>query len=199
MTDPASSLPDYDALALLLREAGADQSPAEAHGILTGLLCAPGEAEALWRGLLFGQGESPSTAALHDDSRDGGGRQRQEQAAETLAGLLGQTRAMLDDAEFGFEPLLPAGDDGLAAQLEGFTDWCRGFLLGLAGGGVQEHGLSPEAGEFLKDVVQMSGAEMEMEGMDPEGEAKALVELVEYLRAGVQLIYDEREPTRKLH
>lgn len=184
MTDPASGLPDYDALALLLREAGAMQSPAEAHGILTGLLCAPGDAETLWRGVLFGQGESPSTAALH----------------ETLAGLLGLTRAMLDDAEFGFEPLLPSEDAGLEAQLEGFTDWCRGYLLGLSGGGgAQERDMSPEAGEFLKDVVQMSGAEMETEGMDPEGEARALAELVEYVRAGVQLIYDEREPTRKLH
>lgn len=183
MTDPASGLPDYDALTLLLREAGAAQSPAEAHGILTGLLCAPGEAETLWRGVLFGQGESPSTAALH----------------ETLAELLGLTRAMLDDTEFGFEPLLPSEDGGLAAQLAGFTDWCRGFLLGLSGGGAQEGSLSPEAAEFLKDMVQMSEAEMETEDMDPEGEARALVELVEYLRAGVQLIYDEREPTRKLH
>ncbi len=182
MNDPASGLPDYDALALLLREAGAAQSPAEAHGILTGLLCAPGDAETLWRGLLFGQGESPSTAALH----------------ETLAGLLGLTRAMLDDAEFGFEPLLPS-EEALGVQLAGFTDWCRGFLLGLSGGGTQERSLSPEAAEFLKDVVQMSEAEMETEGMDPEGEARALAELVEYLRAGVQLIYDEREPTRKLH
>ncbi len=182
MTDPASGLPDYDALALLLREAGAAQSPAEAHGILTGLLCAPGEAETLWRGLLFGQGESPSTAALH----------------ETLAELLGLTRAMLDDAEFGFDPLLPSEEE-LGVQLAGFKDWCRGFLLGLSGGGAQERSLSPEATEFLKDIVQMSEAEMEPEGTDEEGEARALAELVEYLRAGVQLIYDEREPTRKLH
>lgn len=198
MTDPASGLPDYDALALLLREAGADQSPSETHGILAGLLCAPGDAELLWRGVLFGEAQTPSTAALHDDSRDGGGRQHQEQAAETLAGLLELTRAMLDDPEFGFEPLLPSEEE-LDVQLAGFKDWCRGFLLGLSGGGAQERSLSPEAGEFLKDVVQMSEAEMETEGMDPEGEARALAELIEYLRAGVQLIYDEREPARKLH
>jgi len=193
VTEPVPSLPDHDALARLLRAAGTEYGPAEAHGILTGLLCAPGEAAARWRGLVLGEDEVvPSLAPLADDSRDGAGRERREQAAETLAGLLEETRAALDDPQFGFGPLLPGGDRPLAEQLEGFTDWCRGFLLGLSAGGAQERGLSAEAGEFLRDVVQMAEAEMEAEGTDEEGETRALAELVEYLRAGVQLLYDER-------
>lgn len=199
MTEPVPALPDYDVLDAQLRAAGATQSPAEAHGLLTGLLCAPGEAELLWRGLILDEPSSPEAEALFPE----------------LAGLLAQTRAGLDDPGFGFEPLLPPGDAGLARQLEGFTDWCHGFLLGLTaggaherrlsaddsgdGGGRAESGTSAEAAEFLKDVVQMSEAEMEAEGADEEDEARALAELVEYLRAGVQLLYDEREPTRKLH
>lgn len=183
MTDSVPSLPDYDALARQLRAAGAGYGPAEAHGLLTGLLCAPGEAAALWRGLVLGEDEvAPALEPL----------------ADTLAGLLDETRVALDDPEFGFDPLLPGEDRPLAEQLEGFTDWCRGFLLGLSAGGMQERGLSAEAGEFLRDVVQMAEAEMEAEGADEEGETRALAELVEYLRAGVQLLYDER-PAGRLH
>ena len=60
-------------------------------------------------------------------------------------------------------------------------------------------GTSAEAREFLEDMVQMSDAELEAEGTDEESEARALAELVEYLRAGVQLLYDERDTGRALH
>lgn len=178
MTDPVPSLPDYDALARLLRAAGTDYGPAETHGILTGLLCAPGEAASQWRGLVMGDaGVAPSAAPL----------------VEALAGLLEETRAALDDPQFGFGPLLPDEDRPLAEQLAGFTEWCRGFLLGLSAGGARESDLSPDGAEFLRDVVQMSEAEMDAEGADEEGDTRALAELLEYLRAGVQLLYDERD------
>ncbi|MEK7697850.1 MAG: UPF0149 family protein, partial [Pseudomonadota bacterium] len=123
------ALPDYDELDTLLRAAGASASPSEAHGVLAGVLCAPEGAENAWCGLIF------------DDSMDGGGRAASGTAAddeaaagalllERLAELLAQTRAMLADTEFGFAPLLPAETCSLAQQLEGLTDWCRGFLLG---------------------------------------------------------------------
>ncbi|MEK7262562.1 MAG: UPF0149 family protein [Pseudomonadota bacterium] len=193
------ALPDYDELDTLLRAAGASASPSEAHGVLAGVLCAPEGAENAWCGLIF------------DDSMDGGGRAASGTAAddeaaagalllERLAELLAQTRAMLADPEFGFAPLLPGEARSLAQQLEGLTDWCRGFLLGFSTGGDRElRVLSPEAREFIEDMVRMSDTELEAEGTDEEGEAKALAELVEYLRAGVQLLHDERDTDRALH
>ncbi len=180
MTD---ALPDYDELDTLLRAAGASASPSEAHGVLAGVLCAPAGAENTWRELIL-DGEAAAGALLD----------------ERLTDLLAQTRAMLTDTEFGFVPLLPGESDSLAQQLEGLTGWCRGFLLGFSAGGNRElRTLSPEAREFLEDVVQMSDAELEAEGTDAEGEARALAELVEYLRAGVQLLYDERDTGHALH
>ena len=212
MTD---ALPDYDELDALLRAAGASSSPSEAHGVLAGVLCAPEGAENTWRGLIL------------DDSMDGGGRAASGTAAddeaaasalllERLAQTLAQTHAMLADTEFGFVPLLPTEPRSLAQQLEGLTDWCRGFLLGFSAGGNRElralspddsrdgggravSGISAEAREFIEDMVRMSDAELEAEGADDEGEARALAELVEYLRAGVQLLYDERDTGRALH
>lgn len=180
MTD---ALPDYDELDTLLRAAGASASPSEAHGVLAGVLCAPEGAENAWRGLILDDEAVPG--ALLD---------------ECLTDLLAQTRAMLADTEFGFVPLLPNETGSLAQQLEGLTAWCRGFLLGFSAGGNRElRTLSPEAQEFLADVVQMSDVELEAEGADDEDEARALAELVEYLRAGVQLLYDERDIGRALH
>ncbi len=192
------TLPDYDELDTLLRAAGASSSPSEVHGVLAGVLCAPEGAENAWPGLIL------------DDSMDGGGRAASGTAAddvaagalllERLAELLAQTRAMLADTDFGFAPLLPGEAGSLTQQLEGLTDWCRGFLLGFSAGGDRElRVLSPEAREFLEDMVRMSDAELEAEGSDAEGEARALAELVEYLRAGVQLLHDERDTGRAVH
>lgn len=184
MTDPASRLPDYDLLATLLRESGAEMSPAEAHGVLTGALCAPGDVAPAWRPLILESGEEAASAALF----------------EQLEELEELTRALLEGSEFDFEPLLPGEEAGLSGQLAGFTDWCRGFLLGLAAGGLADpRALSAEVTEFLQDVVQMSEAELEAEGTDAEGEERALAELVEYLRAGVQILYEERQAGRALH
>ncbi|MBI3575791.1 MAG: UPF0149 family protein [Gammaproteobacteria bacterium] len=226
------ALPDYDELDALLRAAGASASPSEVHGVLAGVLCAPEGAENAWRGPILDDEAAPG--ALLD---------------ERLADLLTHTRAMLADPEFGFAPLLPGEAGSLAQQLEGLTDWCRGFLLGFSAGGDRElrvlspddsrdgggttsgtkeverrleqppraaaapgipasrgtrvsytsSGTSAEAREFLEDMVRMSDAELEAEGTDEEGEARALAELVEYLRAGVQLLYDERDTGRALH
>jgi uncharacterized protein YgfB (UPF0149 family) len=193
------ALPDYDELDTLLRAAGASSSPSEAHGVLAGVLCAPEGAENAWPGLVL-DNEAAAGALL----------------LERLAKLLAQTRAMLADTEFGFVPLLPDETVSLSQQLEGLTSWCRGFLLGFSAGGNRElrvlspddsrdgggravSGTSAEAREFLEDMVQMSDAELEAEGTDEESEARALAELVEYLRAGVQLLYDERDTGRALH
>lgn len=185
MTDPASSLPDYDLLATLLRESGTALGPAEVHGVLTGALCAPGDAEPAWRRLIL-ESEAAAPAA--------------EALFEQLVELQELTRSMLDGSEFDFEPLLPGEEAGLSGQLAGFTDWCRGFLLGLAAAGPSDQrALSAEVTEFVEDVVQMSEAELEAEGTDEEGEERALAELVEYLRAGVQILYEERQAGRALH
>lgn len=177
------TLPDHDELDVQLRDAGATASAAEVHGILTGTLCAPTGAENAWHGLVFDANATPGTPL-----------------DERLTGLLAHTRAMLVDADFGFVPLLPGEPRSLAQQLEGFTDWCRGFLLGFSAGAARvARTLSPEAQEFLEDMVRMSDAELEAQGDDEEGEARALAELTEYLRAGVQLLHDERDAGRAIH
>ncbi|MCR4301258.1 MAG: UPF0149 family protein [Sulfuricaulis sp.] len=179
-------LPNYDVTTRLLHEAGVPTGAAEAHGIITGVLCAPGGARFAWEELVLG--------------RDAG-RDRDPQAAlsRQLAALHRSTYAHLNGVECDFSPLLPGDEHSLAEQIEGLSDWCRGYLLGLYAGGVPpSEGLDGDAGEVIRDITRLSEAELDASLADEE-EARALVEIVEYLRVGVQLVFEELQPPAVKH
>jgi hypothetical protein len=170
--------PDYDTLDAALDAAGVPLNAAEAHGIMTGLLCTPPPHGMSGPQLVLHQAE-------HTDP---------EGAAYTeslLTALSDQTQTQLHDPEFGFEPLLPDTTGDAAAGADALAAWCRGFLFGLVAGGVKDFARLPaEAGEFVQDLMQIAEAEA-APGANEEEDARALAELVEYLRAGVQLMYEE--------
>lgn len=182
--EPTPEQPAYDEAARLLQEAGAPVSAAEAHGIITGVLCAPGGARVAWQELVLGSGASRGAPA---------GLQ------QLLTTLHRSTQAHLSGLECDFTPLLPGDEHGLARQIEGLTDWCRGYLLGLHAGGVRDpQRLSGDAGEILQDIRRISEAELDGSPTDEE-EEKALAEIVEYLRIGVQLVFEELQPPAAKH
>jgi len=171
VNDPTA--PDYDRLDDLLHEAGVELSAAEAHGRIAGYVCATG-----------GRGTSGALLLFREEAKANSDRLEQG-----VARLARDCHARLDDQGFGFEPLLP--DEGGRAGATALGDWCRGFLDGLVSGGLRNiRGLTGEMGEFIKDLLLLGEAESDPQA-DTEEEARALVELVEYLRAGAQLIYDE--------
>ena len=159
---------------------------AEAHGIITGVLCAPDGARVAWQELVLG--------------RDAG-KSRDPRAAlsQLLTALHRATYAHLSGLECDFTPLLPSDEYSLAEQIEGLSDWCRGYLLGLHAGGLPpSQRLSGDAGEIIQDITRISEAELDGSLADEE-EAKALVEIVEYLRVGVQLVFEELQPPASKH
>jgi uncharacterized protein YgfB (UPF0149 family) len=90
-----------------------------------------------------------------------------------------------------FEPLLPDDETDLAARVESLGAWCQGFLYGFGTAGTAAHAKLPATvSEVLADLAQVShvGAPG---GESPEAEESAYAELVEFLRAAVQLVYDE--------
>ena len=174
--------PAYDDAARLLHEAGVTISPAEVHGIISGVLSAPQGARVAWQELVLGRDAQPPSAL-----------------AQLLASLHRVTHAHLNGMECDFSPLLPGDEYSLAAQIEGLSDWCRGYLLGLHAGGVQEGQTLPgDAGEILRDIASISETELDASGAGEE-EARALVEIVEYLRVGVQLVFEELQPPAAKH
>lgn len=181
-------LPAYDDAARLLHEAGVPTGAAEAHGIITGVLCAPQGARVAWQELVLGR-----EAGKHLDP--------QTALSQLLVALYRSTQAHLSGLECDFAPLLPGDEHSLVEQIEGLSDWCRGYLLGLhaGGGGAQElHALAGDAGEIVRDITRISEAELDASLADEE-EARALVEIVEYLRVGVQLVFEELQPPAAKH
>ncbi|OGI52322.1 MAG: hypothetical protein A3E57_02470 [Candidatus Muproteobacteria bacterium RIFCSPHIGHO2_12_FULL_60_33] len=179
-------LPAYEDAARLLREAGVPTGAAEVHGIITGVLCAPQGARVAWQELVLGR-------------ETGRNRDPQTALSQLLVALHRSTHAHLSGLECDFAPLLPGDEHSLAEQIEGLSDWCRGYLLGLHAGGVPEgQALDGDAGEIIRDITRLSEAELDASLADEE-EMRALVEIVEYLRVGVQLVFEELQPPASKH
>ncbi len=100
-------------------------SIAEAHGTLSGILCADMRAEIdRWLGEVF-----------DDEAGDIIGDDRM-----TLVTFFDETRNRLDGAYFEFELALPDDDAPLNQRTTALSDWCRGFLFGLGLGFESEQG-----------------------------------------------------------
>lgn len=166
--------PDYDELASALQTAGVEMSAAEAHGLITGSACFP-DPPTLAR-VLLGSVPNPLPPPV-------------EELLTLAQDLQDDVRRRLEETDFEFEPLL--GEADMSEQVARLGSWARGFLLGLAAGGLRDaKQLRGEAGEFLLDAVEIGEAEMD-EDQDTERQERDLAEVVEYLRVGVQLVYDE--------
>lgn len=171
-----SELPiSHEEFSTLLTNLRAGVSASDLHGSLTGFLCAGGKAtEDTW-------GE----ALTLDFSGDG------MQDNPVFAQFFRQCRKQLDDVEFGFVPMLPADEVDLATRADALVDWCRGFLggVGLAGAGKRGGELSPDAREIVQDFATIASSSLDVSGK--EEDETALVEVIEFVRVGVLLLYSE--------
>jgi len=155
-----------------LRQHNHKLSAAEVHGTLMGLVCAGHSDRNIdqWQDLLVAKsGAQP--------------------LLDAILGLMALTEQSLKSPDFSFQPIFCSGTS-LPEQIHALGDWCRGFILGIGWDDTNTETLFGEdTTEVLSDITQMALAEP---GTDPpETEERALVELEEYLRVSVQLIYEE--------
>jgi uncharacterized protein YgfB (UPF0149 family) len=109
----------------------------------------------------------------------------------TLRLLFADTLRSLRGEEMEFQLLLPDDDAALLERALALSQWCQGFLYGFGTGqAVPRDELTGEVEEVLRDLTHISQASVET-GADAEEEEQAYAEIVEYVRAGVQLIHDE--------
>ncbi|HIG15481.1 MAG TPA: UPF0149 family protein [Gammaproteobacteria bacterium] len=177
MMDPSKLQLDgvfYVGLQARLDLNGKGFSAAELHGTLTGLICA---------GWL--ETELDSCQALL-------GQDTIENAIENdlLTGLMGLIRQTLDAGNLEFRLLLPGDDEPLETRAQALADWCQGCVIGLHHGDrFKTAGLGDEIAQFLSDLEQIGIVEV---GSDsPEEQERALFELEEYTRLGVQMVFEE--------
>lgn len=173
----------FDELEAALAAVNAPVAAAEAHGALCGSLVTDGALTAEgWLAELMPRPPAGENA-LH--------------SRNLLEALFTETRAALGGQELEFEPVLPGDDAPLEERVAALAAWCGGFLYGF-GFGERSGGaaLPDEVGEVLKDFGEISRAVVDAEEPEESSEA-SYVELVEYLRAGTQLTYEELAAARQ--
>jgi hypothetical protein len=187
--------PEIVELEELLYRIDAAMGAADAHGALCGMICARGTIElSEWVDHVIGEQEQ-GNELLHD-------------VVHKLSELHQSTLEMMNDATGDFKLLLMDDDDPLAERVETLAAWCQGFIYGLAAGGIKEGSELPEdTAELLKDMIEISRAghdvdDTGVEESDDNDDEEAYMEIEEYVRMGVLLIYEELQPlqsTQTIH
>jgi uncharacterized protein YgfB (UPF0149 family) len=178
-----ASRPDFDLVDQVLRSVGALGEPAEIHGDLCGLLC------------LLGDDARPGwlTQVLADAS-DQAPADALQRAADELASLAEHTFDSLEAGEMSFALLLPADMKALQIRAASLGFWCQGFLHGLGtGGGSGPRNQALEEGvtqDIIRDFSEISRAAFTEDETEDEAEA-AYLEVVEFVRVSVQLVFEE--------
>ena len=190
-----SQFPDIVELEELLYRVDAVMGAADAHGALCGMLCARGTIElSEWVDHVIGE-QDQGNELLHD-------------VVHKLSDLHQSTLEMMNDATGDFKLLLMDADDPLPERVETLAAWCQGFIYGLAAGGIKEGSELPEdSAELLKDMIEISRAGQDVddtgvEETDDNEDEMAYMEIEEYVRMGVLLIYEELQPlqsTQTIH
>ncbi len=185
------SFPDIPQLEELLFEVDAPLGATESHGALCGMLCAQGATEASqWMLCVLGEHEDTSKAL--------------QQVGKKLMLIHQISVESMNDNDAEFDLMLPDDDEPLEMRVEALGTWCQGFVYGLAVGGIKEDTVLPEdSKELIKDILEISRAgyvadnEAELAATDEdasEEDEMAFMEVSEYVRMGILLIYEELQP-----
>ncbi len=160
-----------------------DIDAAEAHGLITALICAvPGQARDLWLAELVREEDAEDPLV--------------EETVKELGRVFDATERTLADDASDYELYLPDDEQPIRRRAAAVIHWCRGFLYGLGLGKAGERLKSAGIREALGDmdaITQMDEATVE----DNEESEEALMQLIEFLRVTVQLICTELAESRQ--
>ena len=163
----------------LLSSAHAAADAAEAHGTLTGCLCA----------VVAYRFEDWLIEILPDGGADA-------DASDQLREVYKGTEEALGRGELRFTPLLPEDEQPLDTRASALGEWCQGFLYGLGAGQIGDATKLPgEVGEIVRDLSEITRVGVDG-GETLESNENAYTELVEFVRVGVQLVFEELERLR---
>jgi len=172
--------PDYNHIQQLLLAQHSLAEAAEAHGTLAGCLCGASAYRCEdWLREILPEGQA------------------EPEALATLRELYTATAGALLQPDMEFELLLPEDAEPIAARTAALAQWCQGFLYGLGAGAIPDASALPgEVGEIVRDLVEISRASVDTR-QDEEANESAYSELVEFVRVGVQLLFEELAGARR--
>ena len=171
--------PDHAHIQRLLAAERSLADASEAHGTLAGGLCAAsGYRYEDWLHEILPEGlASPDTEP-----------QLRELYTVTAVALL--------QRDHEFQLLLPEDAQPIDARTAALAEWCQGFLYGLGAGSIRDPlGLPGDAGEIVRDMVEISRVGVDA-GEGEETNESSYTELVEFVRVGVQLLFEDLAAAR---
>lgn len=166
---------------VVLAAAGSLADAAEAHGSLCGALCsmAPYKLQDWVNEIL------PDGASLSEES------------CAMLERVYTATATSFGEQGMEFEPLLPDDEEPLNGRANALALWCSGFLYGLGTGHISDlDALKGDVGEIVRDFTEISRASGDDADADESNE-QAYAELVEFIRVGAQVVFEELLPLRR--
>lgn len=168
-------MPYFSEVTHTLERLSAPTQAAEAHGLLSGFVCAGQSADGkTWLEPIFGHS---SEDVLDEDKM-------------LLVNLYDHTCRQLNGVGFEFVLFLPDSEEPLMKRAKALSDWCRGFLSGLGLAGLQLIDNMEETHDALRRFLEISRLDHNHIDVTDEDE-KAFVEISEYVRVAVVMIYDE--------
>ena len=170
MDQNRNTLPQYDALTTALGRVNSQLTAAECHGLIAGAL------------------NTQNTTLISRFFTDDAELVKEDVEFSTLISqLVHLTAAGYSDEDFNFQLLLPDESISLQERSRALAEWCGGFIMGLLESGVKEFDTLPEdVAEVAKDLVEISQLDA---STDDGGSDSDLMQLEEYVRVGVQIIY----------
>lgn len=166
------TLPTYAKLSQALDKTNLKLHASQVHGLISGLLCGNPMNHAPWEELVTGGKNKGKSHELLQLLYDG--------TAKQLADLL-----------FEFQMILPADSAELRLRAEALTLWCQGFLTGLKLAELSITDREPsEITEAINDLIEIAKMNYE-DVVESEEDEVAYVELVEFVRMAVIMIYQD--------
>jgi yecA family protein len=170
-----NEMPVYTVMNQLLNQQGVGLTPAEMHGLLSGLLCG-GNKDSSWQPL------------VHDLTNEG--LAFGHELAQSLRAMHAATSDALEDDGFLFQLYLPEGDDvSVFDRADALSGWVNHFLLGLGMVQPKLDKVRDETGEAIDDLRNIAQLGYE-EDEDQEELEMSLEEIIEYVRVAALLCHD---------
>lgn len=170
---------DFDTVQNALDKLQAVTDASEAHGTLCGLL--------------LGQQDMAKWLTITLDTMPEQSDLLAQENLGLLQELFDHSKQQLYSEDMSLELLLPDDSDEFAIRLIGLSNWCQGFLYGLAvNGEALVNRLSDQGRECLDDLLEISQLGHDEEETDETESVYA--EIVEHVRLSVIYMNEETNP-----
>lgn len=170
-----NAMPGYITLATTLTQQGVGMTPAEMHGLLSGIVCGGNRSDS-WR------------TVVHELTNDG--MAFSQALTRPLSDIWQNICETLADEDFIFHLYLPDDEDSsVYERVDALGGWVNHFLLGLGVTQPKLDKVKGETGEAISDLRTIAQLGYDSDE-DQEELEHSLEEVIEYVRVAALLCYE---------